>query len=155
MKAVASVCASRYDLTQKDNFSALLSDGYVHTADARQQMCYLDQFVVVCGEEGASAATFIVVQVLDNCARDGKTIIGAGTPPDFVENDQAAGRSVMQDVGRLDHLNHKGALPCGQVILCSDACKDTVYQSYGGSLGGNIAADLRHKGNEGNLGQVG
>src|SRR5437762_10587728 len=116
MQAVASVCTTGYDLAQEDDFSSLFCDGYVHAAYARQQLRYLDQFVIMRSEEGACATAFIVVQVFDDGTRNGKTIVGAGTPSNLVEDDQAAGRSVMQDVGRLDHLNHKGALSCGRTF---------------------------------------
>jgi len=36
--AVASVCTSWHDFTQEDDFSALLGNGYVHAADAGQQL---------------------------------------------------------------------------------------------------------------------
>jgi len=34
--AVASIGAARDDFTQKDDFSALLGDGYIHAFDAGQ-----------------------------------------------------------------------------------------------------------------------
>src|SRR5712691_9650710 len=136
MHAVAFVGPSWYDLAQEHDFASFFGDGYIHTANAWQQLCYLNEFMVVRGEECACATAFVIVQVFDNGTSDGKPIIGAGATPNLVKDDQAARRGVVQDVSRLDHLDHKGALPRCQVVLCADARKNAVYQSNHCRLGG-------------------
>src|SRR5207302_7124800 len=97
----------------------------------------------------------IVMQVFDNGASDGQTIVGTGAAPDLVEDYQAACCGVVQDVGRLDHLNHEGTLARCQVVLGTDAREDAIDDANRRSLGGNIAPDLRHQGDERDLAQVG
>ena len=57
----------------------LLGDGDIHATDARQHLGHFDQFVIVGGEERACATAFVVVQVFNDGAGDGYTIMRDGT----------------------------------------------------------------------------
>jgi hypothetical protein len=48
--------------------------------------------------------------------RQAQAVERAGAPADFVQYDQAAGGGVVEDVGRLGHLDHEGGLPASQVV---------------------------------------
>src|SRR5437588_4474734 len=55
MDAIAAIGSSRDDLAQEDNLTILLCDRNIHAADARQQLGYFDQLMVMGSEECACA----------------------------------------------------------------------------------------------------
>src|SRR5579859_5802768 len=125
--AVALIRAARHDLAQEDHLAVLFRHGDVAGAYSRQRAGKLHQLMVVRGEERLGATAFVVVQILDNGPRDGQSIVGARAASDLVENDEAARRGVMQNVRRLDHLHHEGALARGEVVLGANACEDAIH----------------------------
>ena len=64
-------------------------------------------------------------------------------------------RRVVQDVRRLDHLHHEGALPGRQVVLRADAGEDAIHQPDARRLRRDERADLRQQRNQRDLPQVG
>src|SRR5579875_3909804 len=107
------------------------------------------------GKEGPRPTTPIVMQVLDYRARDGQSIVSTGAASDLIENYQAAGCCMVQNIGRLHHLDHKGTLARCQVVLSPNAREDAVYDANRGRLSGDIAANLGHQGDERHLTQIG
>ena len=51
---------------------------------------------------------------------DGEAVIGGGAAANFVENDEAAGGSVVEDVGGLVHLDHEGGVAAGEFVAGAD-----------------------------------
>src|SRR5947209_16384047 len=88
MHTVAFIGTSWHDLAQENDFATLFGDSHIQALNAWEHFRHLDQFMIVRGEERASAAAFIVVQVFDNSAGNGKPIIGAGPTPNLVEDNQ-------------------------------------------------------------------
>jgi hypothetical protein len=81
-------------------------------------------------------AAGVVVDVLDHRPGDRDAVVGAGAAPDLVQDQQAALGGVVQDVGRLDHLDHKGRLPGVDLVLRADAGEDAVDQPDAGRAAG-------------------
>ncbi len=54
--------------------------------------------MIVGGEEGAGARVFL--QMLDDSPGDGEAVKGGGAAADFVEQDEAGRRGVVEDGGR-------------------------------------------------------
>jgi hypothetical protein len=106
---------------------------------------HLDQFVVVRGEERARPALRVVVQVFDDGPGNRHPIVSAGAASDFVQNEQALRRRVVEDVGRLHHLHHKRGLPRRQFIRRADAGEDAIHHADVRRLRRDEAADLRHQ----------
>src|SRR6266571_9467690 len=155
MHAVAFISTTGNDFAQEDDFAFLLGDGYIHALDAGEHLGGFDQFMVVGGEEGECATTFVIVEILDNGTGNGQAVIGTGTTANFVKDDEAARCGMVQDVGGLDHLDHKGALASGEVVLGTDTGEDAIDKANGGNLSGDIASDLGHQDDERNLAQIG
>src|SRR5713101_1335598 len=107
--------------------------------------------VIVRSKECTCSTPLIVVQVFYDGTSNGEAIIGASAASYLVEDHQAARCSVVQDIGRLDHLYHEGTLPRCQVILCADTREDAINQADTGRLRRNIAANLCHQRNQRNL----
>ncbi|MPM99232.1 hypothetical protein SDC9_146423 [bioreactor metagenome] len=55
---------------------------------------------------------------------------------------------MIKNVGRLDHLHHKGGLASVDLILSADAGENTVYQADTRLTSGHKTAHLRHQYNE-------
>ena len=96
--------------------------------------------MVVRGEERLGAQPRVVVDVLDHRPGDRQAVVGAGAAPDLVQDQQAARRGVVQDVGRLDHLHHEGGLPGVDLVLRADAGEDAVDQPDARRLGRHEAS---------------
>ena len=76
--------------------------------DAGMQHLQFGQLVVVCGAQ--SARSHGAGDMLDDRPGDAEPIIGTGTPPNFIQDQQAARRRIVQDIGGFVHLYHEGAM---------------------------------------------
>src|ERR1700686_10999 len=74
------------------------------------------------GEEGAGAG--VLLEMLDDGPGDGEAIEGGGAAADFVEEDEACGRGVMEDGGDLAHFDEEGGAAAGKIIAGADAGED-------------------------------
>ena len=74
--------------------------------------------------------------------------------PIFVEDDQARGRGVVEDVGGLAHLDHEGALAAAQVIGGADAGEQAIDQADPRSFGRDEAPRCGHDRDQGDLADV-
>jgi hypothetical protein len=74
-----------------------------------------------------------------------QTVKGACASTDFVEQHQAVGRGVVQDIGGFGHLDHKGGAATGQVIGGANAGENPVDRPKPRRLGRHEAADMRHE----------
>ena len=97
----------------------------------------------------------LVVQVLRHGPRDGDAVEGRGAAADLVQDDERARRGVVEDVGRLLHLDEEGRAAAREVVGRADAREDAVDEPDAGGVGGDEAAGLREDGDEGDLAQVG
>ena len=123
-----------------------------HMGQPFGQIC---QLVVVGSEEGAGAQFWMVVDVLDDGPGDGETVVGAGATADLVEHQQAAVGGVVEDVGRFDHLHHKGRLPAVDLIRCADAGEDAVDDADLRRFCRHKAANLGHERDQSRLAEEG
>ena len=101
------------------------------------------------GEKGTGLC--LVVQVLDDGPRNSQPIVCTGTAPDLVEDDETVACGVVQDHGRLFHLDHKRAFARGDVVFSPNTCKDAIHQANTSLLRRHEAADLGEQGDDGNL----
>src|SRR5436190_10919834 len=100
------------------------------------------------------AGSSLVVQVLDHGLRNSQAIIRTGTTPDFIEDDQAMARGMMNNGSCLLHLNHEGALASRNVIFSADAGENAIDQTKLSLKCWYKATDLCHQCNQGNLTQI-
>ena len=113
---------------QKDDLSLLIiANGHRVYPQVRQLFGHRGQFVVVGGKKGTRAS--YVMQVFNDGAGDGQTIIRARASADFVKDNQAVLRCMVKDRRGLFHLDHKGAFSRGDVILGANTGKNAVDQS--------------------------
>ena len=122
---------------------------------ARKGFRELCEFVVVGGEEGAGTAGLVGVEVLDNGPCDGEAVVGAGAAANFVENDEAAGGRIVEDVGGLVHLDHEGGVAACEFVAGADAGEDAINEAEATVARGHPRAGLGHENNEGYLTNVG
>ncbi|KZL86673.1 hypothetical protein CI238_04254, partial [Colletotrichum incanum] len=87
-------------------------------------------------------------QVVQARVRDGRAVLRRRAPPDLVHDDKRPRRSAAQDLRRLHHLDHEGALVAVQVVGGPDAAEDGVDDTQLGVVGGHVATDLREDSDE-------
>ena len=102
--------------------------------------------MVVGGEEGSGAAFRpFGVEVFNDGPGDGEAVVGTGAPSNFVENDEAAGTGIVQDVGGLVHFDHEGRVAAGQFVACADSGEDAIDKAETAALGGYPGTGLGHQ----------
>ncbi len=69
------------------------------------------------------AATHRVVQIFGHAPGDGKAVEGRRAPADLIENHEAFFRRVVENIGRLVHLDHESALALRQVVARAHPCE--------------------------------
>ena len=143
LDAVAFVCAAFDDLAQEHNRVVPLAHGDVVILDARQALGEFGQFVIVRGEQ--RFRTDLIVQVFNDAPREAQAVECARATTDFVEDDEAARRGIVEDVGGLAHLDHERGLPARQIIARADARKDAVHEINARFLRGNKTAGVREQ----------
>ena len=62
---------------------------------------------------------------------------------------------MTQNIGNLTHFHHKGTLPAGQIIRCTHAGKNPIYNTDICTVCRNKASHLSHQHNEGGLSHIG
>ena len=82
------------------------------------------------------------------------TIIGTRSPADLVKQNETAPCRIVEDTGRLIHLNHKGTLAGSKVVRCSDTGKNPIDKAYFSLVGRNEASHLGKQGNEADLPKI-
>src|ERR1700682_4928412 len=155
MNAVAAVRAALHDLVQEDDALTFLAHFHPEVVEARQSLGQRGQLVVMGREERQRAQLRRVMKVLEDRLRDAHPVVSARAAADLVEDKQAAGRRVGEDVGGLDHLDHEGRQPSGQLIVRADAGEDPVTETDDGAGRWNEAPHLRQQHDDAGLAQVG
>ena len=145
MDTVGPVCAARYDAMQEDHAVTLFEHIHASTENAREMIGQGGQLMEVRGEEGAATEARRIVQVLHDGAGDGQSIPGRRAATDLVEQDQTPGRSVVQDVGQLEHLHHESRLTGGNVIMRPDPGEDAIDEADPSGARRHERADLGHE----------
>ena len=117
---------------------------------AGQKIGELGEFVIVGGEERAGAGVFL--EVLDDGPGDGEAVEGGGAAADFVEEDEARGRGVIEDAGDFAHLDEERGAAAGEIVAGTDAREDAVDDGELGLARGNERAGLAPSGRSARLG---
>src|SRR5208282_5338863 len=150
--AVALIGAAGFDAAEENNFVGRLFDGDVNVLHAGEEIGELSEFVIMRGEQRASAG--VLLQVLDDSPGDGKTVKRRGTTSHFVEKDKTRGSRVMQDGCDFAHLDEKCGAAAREIIAGADAREDAVGDGKLGLASRNEGAHLRHQYNQCGLAKI-
>ena len=112
------------------------------------------QFMVVSGKERPRADAIHIHECLRDGPGNAETVECTRPSSDLVQNHQAAGRGVMEDVRGLGHFHHKRALALKQIIRRANAREDSVRQSDPRGFGRNKSPHLSHQHDQGRLSQI-
>ena len=134
--------ATALQFAQEDDFVIYLLHRNVVVLNTLEAFLHLVQLMVVRGKQGACLRLWMLVYMLHNRPGDGNTIICRSTAPQLVEQHQAAGRKVVQDIRRLVHLHHKGRLAHGNIIAGTHTGEYLIHQTDMGTLRRHETADL-------------
>ena len=72
--------------------------------------------MVVCREQRARAESLRVLDKFGNGPGDAQPVIGAGSTPDFIEQNQAACGGAIENMCSFDHFDHERALAPGEIV---------------------------------------
>ena len=62
----------------------------------------------------------ILGNMLGDCPSYAESVVGGGAPAQLVNEDEAAGRGVLEDTGGLQHLRQEGGDALHLAVRCSD-----------------------------------
>src|SRR6267143_744775 len=151
--AVAFVGTAGFDASKKNNFAGCFFDGDVHVFYRGEKFGKLGQFMIVRGEE--RAGTGVLLKMLDNGPGDGEAIERGGAAADFVEEDQARRRGVIENRRYFAHLHEKGRTAAREIVAGPDAREDAIRDGQLGLPRGNKGTHLGHENDERGLAKVG
>jgi hypothetical protein len=128
------------DGMEEDNHVAIYADIHLYVSDPGEEIGQFVQLVVMGGEEGPR--TDRGMQILGQRPGNADPVERTGSPPDLIEEDQAAVGGGVDDVGGLMHFHEERAFARSDVVACADACEDPVHDADRSPLGRYEAADL-------------
>src|ERR1700687_1108159 len=105
------------------------------------------------GKERARAGMFL--QMLYDGPGDGQAVECGGAASDFIEQDEARRRRVIEDRGDFAHFDEKCGAAASKIIASPNAREDAVNDGQLGLPRGNEAADLRHQDDKRRLPEIG
>ena len=76
------------------------------------------------------------MKIFRHCPGNAETVVSAGAPADFVQDDQAPVRGVVEDIGGFLHFHQKGALAAGQVVQRSHPGENPIRKANRRIAGG-------------------
>ena len=83
------------------------------------------------------------LNVFDDRPRQGEAIKRRGSTPDLIQDDQALGRSRIQDDCCLRHFHHESRAAPREIIRGADACEDSIDDRKPHQLGRDERTHLR------------
>ena len=87
----------------------------------------------------------MLVNVLDHRPGDRDPVVGTRPASDLVEQHQAALRNIIQDAGRLEHLDHERRFALRNVVRSAHPREDLVHDPDTGLFRRHVASHLRHQ----------
>ena len=111
--------------------------------------------MVVGGKQSQRPDAVRLVKVFGDRPSDADAVVGAGSAPDFIQQDQTAFSQVVQDGGRFIHLDHEGGFAAADVVRGADASENAVEDAEVCGFGGDEGPGLRHQRDQGRLTQKG
>src|SRR5207249_7458552 len=97
--------------------------------------------MIVRGEKRAGASVFL--QMFDDGPSDRKTIECGGAAADFVEEDEARWRGVVEDAGDFGHFDEERGTAAREIVASADAREDAIGDGKFGLARGNEGTHLR------------
>ncbi len=153
--AVAFVGAARDDVAEEDDAGRLFLDGDVDVLGGLKLLVEAGELPVVGGEESFCFFVGRREEVVGDGPGDRDAVVGACAAADLVEDDEGAGRGVVEDVRRLAHLDHECRLAAGEVVAGADAGEELVDDADPRCRRRHVGAHLAEDDDEGDLPDVG
>ena len=127
---IGAVRTARHDLAQKDDLVALFLHRHPQVLRALLEFRKLVEMMIVGGEQRLCAD--LPDYVFRHCPRQRHAVIGGRPTPQLIKDDEAAVGGILEDIGRLGHLDHERRVTGGQIITRPDAREDAVEQADAG-----------------------
>src|SRR5688572_1105010 len=95
------------------------------------------------------------VDELGDCPGNAQAVVGARSPPYFIQENQALPAGAVEDLRGFKHFDHERALASGEIIGSTDSSEDSIYKADLRLGGWDEAASLREQDNQRHLPQIG
>ena len=89
-----------------------------------------------------------IAEVIHSSPSDGKSVVGACSPADLIENNQASLFGAAENIGEFAHFYKECRLSLCQIIRGSDSSENPIYDTDSGVLTRDKTTRLRHQYNE-------
>ena len=148
LNAVALVGFAGNQFAGKYQLGTVFANGHIEIFKSRKLHGELGQLVVVGGEQGQSPQA---MDELSHSPCNADAVVCAGSAAYLVQHDEALRSGVVENVGRLVHLQHERGLTPAEVIGGPDAGEDAIHQAKLGPVGRHEGTHLGHQCDEGHL----
>ena len=98
---------SALQLAKENHLIIDLLDRYIIVLDTREECFHIVQFVIVRGKKRTGMSLLVLVDMLHDSPCNGDAVIRGSAAPQLIEEHQASGREVVQDIGGFIHLDHE------------------------------------------------
>ena len=150
--AITLVGAAGLDAPQENNLAGRFFHGHMDILHRGQQVSKLGEFMIVRGKKRARAG--VLLKMLDDSPGNGEAVERRCAAADFVEQNQARRRSMIENGRNFAHLHEKRGTSAGQIVAGANARENAVRDGQLGLPRGNKRTHLRHQHNQGGLAQV-
>ena len=139
--------------TEEDDLVVDFLHAHIVVLDTREILLHLIEFMIMGGKKGAGTGLDMLVQVFHNSPGNGNAVVGGGATAQLIEEHQRAGRYIVEDIGGLGHLDHKGGLTQRDIVGGSHTGEYFVHQTDSCGFCGHETSYLGHEYDKGGLAQ--
>ena len=151
MNTIGFICCPSNNPPQEGNISSLILNSNTEILD----FCIFQIRQLMIMGSKKSFGMNLGLHMLNNGSGNAHTIKGTGSTTYFIQNNQAIGGSVFENLSHLVHFHHKGTLTTNQIITGTYAGKNPVHRRNISLPGRYKAANLSHKHQQSSLPHIG
>ena len=152
LQAVALISGPRSHCVQEHELAVVLGRIEVNVTAGWQLVGQRCQLEVMCGEQRECLCR--LTHEMGRGPRERQAVEGARTTSDFVHEDQALVRCVVQNRGGLGHFDHEGRATAGEIVGCTNARENSIERPDTQFVGRYETANVREYRDQGSLSHV-
>ena len=137
-----------FKFPEENNFIIHLLNRYVIILNTLKGFLHFVQFMVVSSKKCTCLCLRMLVDILYNSPSYGYSVVSRSSASQFIEQDKASGRNIIQNIRRFIHLDHKSRFSYRDIVTGTDPSKNLIYQSDMSAFGRNERTNLGKQGDQ-------
>ena len=137
-----------FKFPEENNFIIHLLNRYVIILNTLKGFLHFVQFMVVSSKKRTCLCLRMLVDILYNSPSYGYSVVSRSSASQFIEQDKASGRNIIQNIRRFIHLDHKSRFSYRDIVTGTYPSKNLIYQSDMSAFGRNERTNLGKQGDQ-------